>query len=38
VVDEMNREFQRLDQWLMEVGYKHNSGEHLRLAARRHAR
>ncbi len=38
VVDEMNREFQRLDQWLMQVGYKHNSGERLRLAARRHAR
>ncbi len=36
VVYDMNREFQRLDNWLGRVGYKHSPGEALRF--RRSAR
>jgi hypothetical protein len=32
VVEEMNREFQRLDQWLLHVGYKRKLGTPLRVA------
>jgi hypothetical protein len=34
-VEEMSREFQRLDQWLMQVGYKHKLGEPLLVARER---
>jgi hypothetical protein len=35
VVEDMNREFQRLDHWLMQVGYKQQLAEPARMGRRR---